>query len=542
MKLLYLLFGIGLLPLIQAVSTFSSISPTPSAVLLPPPGRPPINLTCENSPANRSCWGDYDITTNYYTTVPDTGVTRIYYLTILNTTLSPDGVERIVQVVNGTYPGPTLYADWGDNVVIHVTNRLSTNGSSIHWHGIRQNYTNQNDGVVSLTQCPIAPNQTYTYQWRATQYGTSWYHSHIGLQAWEGVFGGIVINGPTTASWDVDLGVLFLNDWSHRTVDELYQYAQTVGPPTLDNGLINGTNTWMGGGSRFTTIFTPGTRYLIRLINAAVDSHFKFSIDNHTMQIVATDFVPIFPFESTFVSIGMGQRYDVIVEANAPPASYSIRAIPQPECSENQNPYDIKGIVHYSNVYPSYPTSNGHDFPNDCDDMKASDLVPYVPLNPGTKTYYGELPATVSHQNGTHIIRWYLYNSTMQVDWTTPTLRSFASEPGAQHAPLQTGNNSVPLSAANVWVEVVIEANLPVPHPIHLVRPLSSPYFFTSRLCTNELPSTATTSTSSTSPTAPTTKALSSSPPSILPGATLPCYHLQVSLCSAFGRTIQASG
>ena len=142
MKLLYLLFGLGLLPLIQAVSTFSSISPTPSAVLLPPPGRPPINLTCENSPANRSCWGDYNIMTNYYTTVSDTDVTRIYYLTILNTTLSPDGIERIVQVVNGTYPGLTLYADWGDNVVIHVTNRLSTNGSSIHWHGIRQNYTN----------------------------------------------------------------------------------------------------------------------------------------------------------------------------------------------------------------------------------------------------------------------------------------------------------------------------------------------------------------------------------------------------------------
>ena len=153
----------------------------------------------------------------------------------------------------------------------------------------------------------------------------------------------------------------------------------------------------MGGGSRFTIIFTSRTRYLIQLINTAVDSHFKFSIDNHTMQIMVTDFVPIVPLELTFVSIGMGQHYDVIVEMNAPPASYSIRAIPQPECSENQNPYDIKGIVHYFNVYPSYSTSNGHDFPNDCDDMKASDLILYVPLNPGTKTYYGEFPATVSH-------------------------------------------------------------------------------------------------------------------------------------------------
>lgn len=79
--------------------------------------------------------------------------------------------------VNGSIPGPTIIANWGDNVVVHVINSLHTsnNGSSIHWHGIRQNYTNQADGVVSVTQCPTAPGQTTTYKWRATQYGTTWY-------------------------------------------------------------------------------------------------------------------------------------------------------------------------------------------------------------------------------------------------------------------------------------------------------------------------------------------------------------------------------
>jgi hypothetical protein len=55
---------------------------------------------------------------------------------------------------------PSLpFADWGDWVVIHVTNNLhnSQNGTGIHWHGIRQNHTNGNDGVVSITQCPTAP-------------------------------------------------------------------------------------------------------------------------------------------------------------------------------------------------------------------------------------------------------------------------------------------------------------------------------------------------------------------------------------------------
>lgn len=117
-----------------------------------------------------------------------------------------------------TIPGPTLFADWGDTVTVHVTNNLvdSKNGTSIHWHGIRQNYTNDQDGVVSITQCPTAPEDTVTYNWRATQYGSTWYHSHFALQAWQGVFGGVVINGPATANYDEDLGMLFLNDWDHQ--------------------------------------------------------------------------------------------------------------------------------------------------------------------------------------------------------------------------------------------------------------------------------------------------------------------------------------
>lgn len=40
---------------------------------------------------------------------------------------------------------------------------------------------------------------------------TTWYHSHFALQAWEGIFGGIVINGPASANYDEDMGLVFLN-------------------------------------------------------------------------------------------------------------------------------------------------------------------------------------------------------------------------------------------------------------------------------------------------------------------------------------------
>lgn len=171
-----------------------------------------------NTPTTRSEWCDFSIDTDYslgqfgntsslsklLLTVtieaPDTGVTREYWLELTDVTVAPDGFSRSAMAVNGSIPGPTLFADWGDTVVVHVINSLTTsqNGTSIHFHGIRQNYTNDQDGVSSITQCPTAPGETITYTWRALQYGSTWYHSHFALQAWQGILGGIVINGPAS--------------------------------------------------------------------------------------------------------------------------------------------------------------------------------------------------------------------------------------------------------------------------------------------------------------------------------------------------------
>lgn len=74
------------------------------------------------------------------------------------------------------------------------------------------------------------------------------------------------------------MGHMFLNDWTHETADAMYTQAQTSGPPTLDNGLINGTNTYDEGGSRFEVSVTEGESYRIRLVNGAIDTHFKVCI------------------------------------------------------------------------------------------------------------------------------------------------------------------------------------------------------------------------------------------------------------------------
>lgn len=44
----------------------------------------------------------------------------------------------------------------------------------------------------------------------------------------------------------------------------------------------------------------------------AIDTFFKFSIDNHTMTVIAMDFVPIEPFETTILSMGNGMLKEVL--------------------------------------------------------------------------------------------------------------------------------------------------------------------------------------------------------------------------------------
>jgi FtsP/CotA-like multicopper oxidase with cupredoxin domain len=200
-------------------------------------------------------------------------------------------------------------------VIIHLENNLPydvQNGTSLHIHGLRQYYTNPMDGVVSVTQCPIAPGHTMTYRWRATQYGTTWYHSHIGLQTWEGAYGGVIINGPASKNYDEDKGVILLSDWDINTVDQMWDQAEAVGSPSLDNALINGVNVFGDDdqtGYRFNTSFAPGKSYRLRVTNVACDTLFKFSIDHHTMKVIAMDFVPIQPYTTTFINVAVGKRF-----------------------------------------------------------------------------------------------------------------------------------------------------------------------------------------------------------------------------------------
>lgn len=83
-----------------------------------------------------------------------------------------------------------------------------------HWHGIAQHNQNQMDGAAYVTQCPIAPGNSFLYNFSAEdQVGTFWYHSHYGAQYCDGLRGPLIIydpDDPYRMSYDVDDGVSLL--------------------------------------------------------------------------------------------------------------------------------------------------------------------------------------------------------------------------------------------------------------------------------------------------------------------------------------------
>ncbi|XPS68223.1 hypothetical protein M3J07_000508 [Ascochyta lentis] len=428
-------------------STTSS-PPPPSSTHRNPSPSPAVSTTtpCSgNSAADRTAWCEFSIDTDWNGEVPDAGVVREYWLYVTNITVSPDGYSRVALAGNGSVPGPTIEADWGDTVKIHVTNRLTDNGTTMHWHGVRQNGTVQADGVPSIIQCPDAPGTTHTYTWRATQYGTSWYHSHYALQAWTGVFGAIVIHGPATANYDVDVGPVMVTDWSHSTVDALWTSAQTKGPPTLDTALINGMGTFNGTGERFEMVFEAGKKHRLRFVNSAIDTAFKLSLDGHTMTVIAMDFVPVVPFEIDVLDIIMGQRYDVVIAADQTATDYWFRAIPQASCSRNDNTNDIRAVVRYSNSSVADPTTTAWNQTDACVDVSYSSLVPHVSHTVVSPTLQNTTLGVSVGKDSSSLFKRTIGLDSMKVIWNNPSLLQIAEG----NATWETAENAYLLPEAN---------------------------------------------------------------------------------------------
>lgn len=271
-----------------------------------------------------------------------------------------------------------------------------------------------------------------------------------------------------------------------------YSDAAVVMPTSL----INGTNVYNTSGSavtgsRFETTFEPGTKYRLRLVNAAASNHFRFMIDNHTMEVISADFVPIHPYNTTQLSIGAGERYDVVVTASAAVAageSFWMRSIPQLNCTKTTNVDDVLGIVRYkspnatvptssSSSRSSLPTTTAYAYTDSCADEDPSNLVPYLRVDPSA-TYDVRDDEKTAVINGAEV-SWTMGGSSFSVDWANPSLSQIveAVSSDSTEANATVANTSVNWTAkqhslvlpnADEWVYMYIQTTSNQAHPIHL--------------------------------------------------------------------------
>ncbi|KAF8651856.1 hypothetical protein AX16_004630 [Volvariella volvacea WC 439] len=305
-------------------------------------------------------------------------------LTLTNGFASPDGHSREVVLVNGGLFQAVIAGNKGDDFEIEVDNQLTVEilrkSTSIHWHGLFQRGSAWADGPAFVTQCPIAPGNTFTYEFTPTdEVGTFWYHSHLDAQYCDGLRGPFVIydpNDPHLALYDVDDEdtIITLADWYHTAAELL------TGVVIPDSALINGL------GRTSTTTTSPlavinvvqGTKYRMRLISISCDPNYIFSIEDHEMTVIEADGISVDPVTVTSLQIFVGQRYSFILHANQPVDNYWIRANP------NLGPTGFSGginsaILRYQGAPVADPTGPG--LQDALNRLAETDLHPIV--NPG---------------------------------------------------------------------------------------------------------------------------------------------------------------
>ncbi|KAK3102541.1 hypothetical protein FSP39_012062 [Pinctada imbricata] len=263
-----------------------------------------------------------------------------------------DGYEsqRLVVVANMSMPGPDIIVYEGQRLIVHVENRLHSEAVTIHWHGLPQEGSVYMDGVAFVTQCPINPESTFTYDFMARPKGTYWYHSHIGSQRAKGLLGALIIrerqNNPLEEhiiqvqgwnhDYDADLGFQYMNYglFKDRAKQSPSQSLDGSFFSLFDvqSGLINGkgrykspvTNQYNSAPIEVYNV-TQGRQYRFRVIGVGSLYPFRMSVDNHMLTIIASDGFDVKPMVVESFVINPGERFDFILNATENVANYWIR-------------------------------------------------------------------------------------------------------------------------------------------------------------------------------------------------------------------------
>ncbi|KAJ7559362.1 hypothetical protein O6H91_04G081800 [Diphasiastrum complanatum] len=250
--------------------------------------------------------------------------TRHYHFNITHQTVTRICNTKQLVSVNGQYPGPNLHVTEGDRLVIKVSNFVNSN-VTLHWHGIRQLRNGWADGPSYITQCPIQSGRSYTYNFTiVNQKGTLWWHAHISfLRAT--VYGALIIHPKGHEQLPFPMPhlevPLLLGEWWNADVETVLNQALASGaPPNLSDAFtINGQPGALYNCSvqdTFTVTIKPGKRYLLRIINAALNTELFFGVANHTLTVVEVDALYTKHIKTSAIVIAPGQTTTVLLHAN----------------------------------------------------------------------------------------------------------------------------------------------------------------------------------------------------------------------------------
>ncbi|KAM0354819.1 hypothetical protein ACHAPU_000643 [Fusarium lateritium] len=268
------------------------------------------------------------------------------------------------------------------------------------------------DGTVGVTQCPIAPNSTFTYKFQVKgQHGTYFYHAHHSAQASDGLLGPMVIHSKRekdlqTMDYSSDRIVMVQDHYHNLTSELLMEYLapdQENNEPVPDNGLINGRGVrecsdFEGWSCDTTDITLPdinlpaGKRHRLRVINVGAFAEFQMQIDEHPFYVTEVDGTDVHPEPIHRLNILPAQRYSIVLETNATSgSSFWMRSRMVTHCFKNENARlqaETRAIIRYTDhdkkVHSGDPTSK--EWPDSieviCRDLNTSALRPVEAISP----------------------------------------------------------------------------------------------------------------------------------------------------------------
>ncbi|XP_015584710.1 laccase-4 [Cephus cinctus] len=292
-----------------------------------------------------------------------------------NGCISAGGYVRSVTVANHMLPGPSIQVCQGDTVRVDVINTFTSDSTTIHWHGIHQVDSPYMDGTPYLTQCPIAPHNSFQYQFVAQPAGTHIWHSHIGFEEADGLYSSLIVrknDDPLAKYYDYDLAdhVMIIWHWYHsstaailtaalHTSDSVSGYSFLINGLTADIEYTKDNITYTTPRAVFNVV--QGQRYRFRVIyNNAVYCPVQVSIDNHTLLMIASESGTFEPVEVDSFMINGGERFDFVLSANQTPDNYWIRYRGVGDCETSLVTVSKEAILRYNgadNIEPSGTTT-----------------------------------------------------------------------------------------------------------------------------------------------------------------------------------------